>query len=142
MHALSHIHQRRVFVDEIALRNILIAEGRGLQFSDFGQSVLLPLDTDMDTVCENDLSAKIEMLHLGWVIYSIATWRVSKYYYFEREELRWPETGDLPSTEDVFCGEIVRRCWRGSMGVWMFLRRRLLRCWGGECECDYCCVGS
>jgi hypothetical protein len=35
-----------------------------------GQSILLPLTADIDTVCEK-MTAKIEILHLGWIIYSI-----------------------------------------------------------------------
>lgn len=110
---MSRVHSRRVFVDEIALRNILVAEEQ-LKLADFGQSILLPLATDMDTVCENDLNAKIELLHLGWVIYSIAVWRVWKYYYFELETPQWPNLAELPPTDGIFCGVIISKCWRGE----------------------------
>lgn len=43
---LSYVHSRRVFVDEIALRNILVVEGH-LKRADFGQSVLLPITADV-----------------------------------------------------------------------------------------------
>jgi serine/threonine protein kinase len=46
---LSFVHSRKVFVDEIALRNILVTDEE-LKLVDFGQSVLLPIDTDMDTI--------------------------------------------------------------------------------------------
>lgn len=52
-------------MDEIALRNFLIDEGEQLKLADFGQSILLLLTVDMDTISENDLTAKIEILHLG-----------------------------------------------------------------------------
>jgi serine/threonine protein kinase len=55
--ALTHVHSRRVFVDEIALRNILVCDGQ-VKLADFGQSILLPLTADVDTICENDLTAK------------------------------------------------------------------------------------
>jgi serine/threonine protein kinase len=74
---LSYVHSRKVFVDEIALRNILIADDQ-LKLADFGQSVLLPIDADVDTICEEDLTAKIEILHLGWIIYLITVWRIHK----------------------------------------------------------------
>ncbi|OAL29835.1 hypothetical protein AYO20_09028 [Fonsecaea nubica] len=70
---LSYVHSRRVLVDDIALRNFLVADGQ-LKLADFGQSIILPISTDMDTVCDNDLTTRIEILHLGWVIYSIAVW--------------------------------------------------------------------
>ncbi|KIW76984.1 hypothetical protein Z517_09428 [Fonsecaea pedrosoi CBS 271.37] len=67
----SYVHSRRVLVNDIALRNILVSDGQ-LKLADFGQSILIPMSTDMDTVCDNDLTAGIEILHLGWVISSIA----------------------------------------------------------------------
>lgn len=110
---LSFIHSRRVFVDEIALRNILVTNGQ-LKFSDFGQSYLLPLTADVDTICENDLTAKIEILHLGWVIYSIAVWGVHKYYYFERGDPQWPSPQEFPATNHLFWGTIIQKCWNGD----------------------------
>lgn len=110
---LSHVHSRRVFVDEVALRNFLVADGR-LKLADFGQSLLLPMTAEVDTVCENNLNAKIEMLHLGWIIYSIAVWRVHKYYFFDLEDPQWPNLEDLPPTDHLFCGAIIKKCWRGE----------------------------
>lgn len=111
--ALSYIHSRRVLVDEIALRNILVTEAE-LKFCDFGQSYLLPMATDMDTICENDLTAKIEILHLGCVLYSIAVWDVFKYYYFHPLDPQWPKLQEFPETEKLFCGSIIRKCWNGD----------------------------
>lgn len=62
-----------MFLDEIALRNVLVFEDQ-LKLVYFGQSILLPITADIDTICENDLTAKIEILHLGWIIYSVALW--------------------------------------------------------------------
>lgn len=115
---MSHIHSRRVFVDEIALSNILVAE-KQLKLADFGQSILLPLATDMGTVCENDLNAKIELLHLGWVHYSIAVWRVCKYYYFELETPQRPNLADLPPTDGIFCRVIIKNAGEGSTPTWL-----------------------
>ncbi|TKA70972.1 hypothetical protein B0A49_07294 [Cryomyces minteri] len=111
--ALSYIHSCRVFVDEIALRNVLVIDGQ-LKLSDFGQSYLLALAADVDTICENDLTAKIEIYHLGWVIYSIAVWGVHKYYYFEHEDPQWPNLQELPPTRHLFCGTIIQKCWNGD----------------------------
>ncbi|OAG35637.1 hypothetical protein AYO21_10177 [Fonsecaea monophora] len=88
---LSYIHSRRVLVGDIALRNILVSDGQ-LKLANFGQSILITMSTDMDTVCGNDLTAGIDILHLGWVFfYSIAVWRVHPYYFFDREhDMRWP----------------------------------------------------
>ncbi|EXJ84799.1 serine/threonine protein kinase [Capronia epimyces CBS 606.96] len=111
---LSYVHSQGVLVDEIALRNFLVADGQ-LKLTDFGQSSLLPLSTDMDTICDNDLTTTIEILHLGWVIYSIAVWHVHKYYFFDKEhDMQWPNLQDLPPSEGLFCRTIVERCWNGQ----------------------------
>ena len=106
-------------MDEIALRNILITDDQ-LKLADFGQSVLLPLDADVDTICEEELTAKIEILHLGWIIYSITVWRVHKYYFYGVDPPQWPSQQELPPTEHLFCGTIIKKCWNGeyvSMGA-------------------------
>lgn len=63
----GYVHGQKVFVDGIALRNILILDEQ-LKLADFGQSILLPLDTDITSANENDLNVQIEILHLGWVL--------------------------------------------------------------------------
>ncbi|KAK5369421.1 hypothetical protein LTR20_007701 [Exophiala xenobiotica] len=111
---LSYVHSQRVLVDEIAPRNFLVADGH-LKLADFGQSLLLPISTDMDTVCDNDLTTRIEILHLGWVIYSIAVWHVHTYYFFDKEhDMQWPNTQELPLAEGLFCKPIVEKCWNGQ----------------------------
>lgn len=112
---LSCVHSQRVLVDEIALRNFLVADGQ-LKLADFGQSLLLLLlSTDMDTVCDHDLTTRIEILHLGWVIYSIAIWNVHTYYFFDAEhDMQWPTPQELPRSENVFCRTIVEGCWDGE----------------------------
>ncbi|KAF3484174.1 serine/threonine protein kinase [Arthroderma uncinatum] len=109
---LSHVHSRKVFVDDIALRNILILDGQ-VQLADFGQSVLLPLDTDVASADDKGLNVQVEILHLGWVLYSIASWKVYKYYFFD-DGLGWPELDSFPHTDDVLCGGIIAKCWRGE----------------------------
>jgi serine/threonine protein kinase len=104
---LSYVHSRKVFVDEIALRNILVADGQ-LKLADFGQSVLLPMEANVDTICEEDLTARIEIFHLGWIIYSIAGWRVYKYYFYGVD----PRNGQVNKTflrQSIFSVELSLR---------------------------------
>ncbi|PGH23695.1 hypothetical protein AJ80_02301 [Polytolypa hystricis UAMH7299] len=84
----SYIHSRGVLVDDIALRNILVSDGR-LKLADFGQSILLPLTADVDT-------------------------RVHKYYFFDNSNPQWPTANELPSTHGLFFGSIIRKCWSGE----------------------------
>lgn len=110
--AFSYIHSCKVFVDDIALRNVLIIDEQ-LKVADFGQSILLPLDSDIASANANDLNVRIEILHLGWILYSIASWRVHKYYFFdENPDLCWPTS--LPNVDDVFFGKIIKKCWLGE----------------------------
>lgn len=113
----AHVHSHKVFVDDIALRNILILDGQ-LKLADFGQSILLPLDIDITSANENDLNVQIEILHLGWVLYSIASWHVHKYYFFSPENpgLCLPEPGSFPNVDDVLWGGIIKKCWHGEYG--------------------------
>lgn len=115
LETFSHVHSRKVFVDDIALRNILILNGQ-LQLADFGQSVLLPLDIDIASANDNGLNVQIDILHLDWVLYSLASWKVHKYYFFnpENPDLRWPEPDSFPDVDDVLCGRIIVKCWRGE----------------------------
>ncbi|KAE8356533.1 hypothetical protein BDV28DRAFT_126807 [Aspergillus coremiiformis] len=111
----SYVHSRKVFVDDIALRNILILDEQ-LKLADFGQSILLPLDIDITSANENDLNVQIEILHLGWILYSITSWQVHKYYFFspENPDLCWPEPDSFPNVDDVLYGKIIKKCWRGE----------------------------
>ncbi|KAJ5249291.1 kinase-like domain-containing protein [Penicillium chermesinum] len=110
---LSYVHSRKVFLDEIALRNILVFQDQ-LKFVDFGQSILLPLTADMNTIRENDLTARIEILHLGWIIYSIAVWKAHHYYFFSPEHSGWPKPDVLPKTDNLFCGHVIEKCLSGD----------------------------
>ncbi|BDD59061.1 hypothetical protein MAP00_004299 [Monascus purpureus] len=118
----SYVHSCKIFVDAIALRNILIMDEQ-LKLADFGQSILLPLDIDITSAKENDMNAQIEILHLGWILYSISSWHVHKYHFFgpENPDLCWPDADSLPNVDDVLFGRIIRKCWRGeyaSMDQW------------------------
>ncbi|PWY91608.1 hypothetical protein BO94DRAFT_618511 [Aspergillus sclerotioniger CBS 115572] len=109
----SYIHSHKVFVDDIALHNILAFDDQ-LKITDFDQSILLPLDTDITSVNENDLTVQIEILHLGWIMYSIASWQAHKYYFFspENPNFRWPTS--FPDVDHILCGRIIKKCWRGE----------------------------
>ncbi|KAM5462372.1 hypothetical protein MauCBS54593_008037 [Microsporum audouinii] len=111
----AHAHSRKVFVDDIALRNILILDEK-LKLADFGQSILLPPNTDITSADDDGLNVQVEILHIGWVLYSIASWRVHKYYFFNSEnpDLCWPEPDSFPNVDDVLCGKVIRKCWQGE----------------------------
>jgi hypothetical protein len=50
--------------------------------------------------------------NLGCVLYSIAVWKEFKYNYFDTE--RWPETEELPVTDDILFARVIKRYWNGE----------------------------
>ena len=70
---ILHFHNAKVLVDDMALRNILIADDLTLKVIDFGQCAPFPMDTDMTAVSDNGLTAQADLFHLGCIIYSIVT---------------------------------------------------------------------
>ncbi|OJD24851.1 serine/threonine protein kinase [Blastomyces percursus] len=118
--AFAYVHSRRVVVDDIHTANILIHNNRP-KLSDFNQSFLLPLDTDMEHFSANDTNPEIEILHLGCVFYSIAVWSKFKYDYFDHQ--RWPNEDELPNTDGILGGMIIRKCWTRGYGSMELLRK-------------------
>lgn len=109
----NYVHFRRVVVVDIGLRNILVQQD-SLKLCDFGESCILPLDEDMSQFNANGISSRIEILHLGFILYSIAAWQEFKYEYFEEEG--WPEATELPKTDEVLFARIIQKCWNGDYG--------------------------
>jgi hypothetical protein len=119
---LLHIHARRVLVDEIALRNILVFNS-DLKLADFGQSILLPLETERSKMDDGaGLTVKVELLHFGWIFYTISSWKNKRYYYFGHDTPAWRRLEELPSTDDLFFGPIIRKCWTGQFDTTETLR--------------------
>jgi hypothetical protein len=103
-----HIYCCKVLHQDIKLNNILV-DNDCLKVIDFANGALFPLDADMEVTCADDPLSRIDLLCLGCVIYSIATWQVFIYDYFEKD--RWPMPEELPSTSDIPCGDIIEKCW-------------------------------
>ncbi|KAK2801257.1 hypothetical protein FQN50_007817 [Emmonsiellopsis sp. PD_5] len=118
--AFAYVHSRRVIVDDIHTQNILVHNGC-LKLSDFNLSFLLPLDTDMENYSVHDTNPQIEILHLGCVFHSIAAWSEFRYDYFDQK--RFPNLDELPSTEGILGGMIIRKCWMGGYASMELLRK-------------------
>lgn len=117
-----HFHTANVFVIDLSLRNILLADDLSLKMIDFGKCRLLPKDMniDMDRINDKGMSARVEMHHLGSVIYSIASWTNYEWDYCSiKKEL--PAVGKLPDVSDVFCGDVIWKCWAGGYQAVQYL---------------------
>lgn len=107
---ILHFHKARVLVDDMALRNILIADDLSIRMIDFGQCALSPLDADINVVSDHGLTALADIFHLGCIIYSIFTWRKFGRGLFRHDWTR-PSLSDLPDVDKLFCCDIIRKCW-------------------------------
>jgi serine/threonine protein kinase len=62
--ALVHIHHRRVIVCDIRTDNILLDDDFSVKMTDFGESVMMPLDWNMEGGVELGYSVPTDMEHL------------------------------------------------------------------------------
>jgi serine/threonine protein kinase len=108
METFYYIYCCKVLHQDIKLNNILV-DSDCLKVIDFANGALFPLDADMEATCADDPLSRVDLLCLGCVIYSIATWQVFAYDYFEKD--RWPMLEELPPTSDIPCGDIIKKCW-------------------------------
>ena len=118
--ALVHIHDRCVLAADVATRNFLLSADLSVKLSDFNQSTILPLDTDMEIADDYGYSIYTDIGQLGTVFYTVATGQACEFDLFkglpfEPANALWPRREDLPSTENVWIGPIIERCWvKGS----------------------------
>ena len=119
---MLHFHNSKVFFRDAALRNILISDEFTLKMIDFGVCMLHPLDTDMSKVSHDHDTIQSNLFELGSLIYSIAKWEE---YDFDLWDNRWviPPLSDLPDTDKIFCGDIIRKCWAGECASIVDLHR-------------------
>ncbi|KAJ5904743.1 uncharacterized protein N7473_001659 [Penicillium subrubescens] len=115
---LSFIHDRRVLVADIACRNFLLDSDLSLKICDFSEASLFPLDSDMDAADDNGFTTRVDIGLLGAVMYEVVTGNKCEVDLFKDNShtdgrAHWPERESLPSTQDIWLGEIIEGCWDG-----------------------------
>jgi serine/threonine protein kinase len=121
-HSLSQIHDRRIIVADIATRNFLLDADFNVKICDFTESVQLPLDTCMETADWAGYSIHTDIGQLGAVMYEVVVGEKCEFDIFRDPSLEttngtWPRREDLPSTEGLWLGPIIERCWtKGAFG--------------------------
>ncbi|RDW70559.1 uncharacterized protein DSM5745_08070 [Aspergillus mulundensis] len=138
-HALSQIHDRRVIVGDIATRNFLLDAEFTVWMCDFTESVLLPLDTDMQRAEWAGYSIHTDIGQLGAVLYEVVTGEKCDFAIFADLPAEsssssgsgiWPRREDLPGTEGIWLGSVIERCWtRGvesAFALWVELEAEAL----------------
>ncbi|KAL4948033.1 kinase-like protein [Aspergillus filifer] len=111
--ALSCIHDRSVIVADIACRNILLDSDLSIKFCDFTESTIMPSGTDMETDDDNGYSVQTDIGQLGRVIYEVITGKDCGFDLHENGVSRatLPRRETLPSTQDIWLGSIIEKCW-------------------------------
>lgn len=112
---LHHFHQCNILVDDIALRNMLIADDLSIKMIDFGYCVLFPPNADITKVeDEHGLTVQGDIFHLGNLIYSIASWEKFHFELYPHLRYERPPASELPDPMPLLFGELIQKCWTGD----------------------------
>ena len=105
-----HFHRSKVLIDDIATRNLLLADDTSLKMIDFGQCAIFPEDVDIVIANENGMTVLADIFHLGCAIYSITAWRRFECNLFEHDYQILCHK-ELPAVHHLMCGEMINKCW-------------------------------
>jgi serine/threonine protein kinase len=113
---LVHVHHRRVIVCDIRTDNILLDEDFSVKMSDFGESVMMPLDWNLGGVIDLGYSVQIDIGAFGAVMFEIVTGVHCSFDHLQDwkeagDPYKWPSRDGLPATNHVWLGHIIDRCW-------------------------------
>lgn len=106
---IARCHERGVLVFDIALRNFLLADDLSPRIIDFANSSLLPQDVDITRADDDGCTARVDLLHLSNVIYSIMTWR--NFSVDCAMESEWPTIEEIPNLGGLLLAPVIRACW-------------------------------
>ncbi|PYI26144.1 serine/threonine protein kinase, partial [Aspergillus indologenus CBS 114.80] len=115
-HCLAQIHDRRIIVADIATRNFLLDAEFKVKICDFTESMPMSLDTHMETADWAGYSIHTDIGQLGAVMYEVVAGEKCDFDIFKGLSLElssgtWPRREDLPSTDGLWLGPIIERCW-------------------------------
>ncbi|GCB20421.1 tyrosine-protein kinase JAK3 [Aspergillus awamori] len=113
---LEEIHDKRVLVADIATRNYLLDSDLSVKMCDFTEASVLPLDTVMEAADDNGFSIQTDIGQLGAVMYEVVTGSKCEFDLFkdnapEDGRATWPQRTFLPSTNGLWIGPIIEKCW-------------------------------
>ena len=92
---LIHIHNLCVIVTDIATWNFLFAADLSIKFSDFTESSILPLSTNMQAINNTGYSIYTNIGQLSTVMYEVITGKLCKFDLYKNQLARlataaWP----------------------------------------------------
>jgi serine/threonine protein kinase len=106
---IARCHSKGILVFDIALRNFLLAGDFSLRLNDFANSALLPESMDITLADDDGCTARLDLLRLSCIVYSIMTWQ--KFSVRCDSETEWPNLDKMPDMNGLQCGQAIRNCW-------------------------------
>ncbi|KKZ61923.1 hypothetical protein EMCG_00485 [[Emmonsia] crescens] len=115
-HTMSYIHECLIIIADIRLDNLLLTDDLCVKFSDFGESVMMPLDWDLNGSDDLGFSIMTDIGQFGAVMFEIVTGQACKFDLTQgRREpgdlYTWPRRDSLPSTTNTWLGHVIEKCW-------------------------------
>jgi Protein tyrosine and serine/threonine kinase len=113
---LVHIHNRRVVVCDVRTDNILLDDDFTVKMTDFGESVMMPLDWNMEGIVDLGWSVSTDIGAFGAVMFEIVTGQHCRFDLMQDwkeagDPFTWPRRDSLPATDGVWLGHIIEYCW-------------------------------
>lgn len=113
---MAYIHEHRIIIADVRLDNLLLDDTLAVKFCDFGESAIMPLDWDLDGTDDLGFSILTDIGQFGTAMYEVMTGVRCRYDLTqdckEPENLyTCPRRDSLPSTQDVWLGHIIEKCW-------------------------------
>ncbi|KAL8866957.1 MAG: hypothetical protein Q9174_005972 [Haloplaca sp. 1 TL-2023] len=110
---VCYFHQQNILLNDIALRNVLIADDWSLKMIDFGHCDILPPDAEIARAGDKHFNLQADIFYLGCLLYSIVTWQKFQIDLFD-SDCKPPPLQDLPDTARILFGGLIQKCWQGE----------------------------
>lgn len=115
-HTMAYIHDHRVIIADIRLDNLLLDDTLAVKFCDFSESALMPLDWDIGGTDDLGFSIFTDIGQFGGAMYEIIT-GLRLDYDLPQDDNKpeslfiCPPRDSLPSTQNIWLGHIIDKCW-------------------------------
>ncbi|KAL4806745.1 kinase-like domain-containing protein [Aspergillus unguis] len=113
---LAHIHSRRVLVNDLASRNLLLDRDMRIKFCDFSHAIMEnSMDCPLDQMGDDRFGLDYDIGKVGSVFYEIIAGRKADYDgmlgVFETETGEIEKTMEAPDIGDIWLGWVIEKCW-------------------------------
>lgn len=113
---IDYVHKKRVIIADIATKNFLLADDLSVKLCDFTESTIMPPGANIEEDEDSGFSIQTDIAQFGSVIYEIVTPETYNFDLFKGQGEgkmvpTWLCEQDLPNTEDIWLGSIIRKCW-------------------------------